>query len=73
MTLEEKMIEYEEEAGIHWWNMEEFTFMKLDFRVTTNTTTLKRINSYKTLVFGGNRKGVIGYGIGVATKARESL
>ena len=47
--------------------------MKLDFRVTTNTTTLKRINSYKTLVFGGNKKGVVGYGIGVASKARDSF
>lgn len=46
--------------------MENFSFLVMDQWVTTNTTRLRRINKFKTLVFGGNKNGVIGYGKGNA-------
>lgn len=46
--------------------MEDFSFLVMDQRVTTNTTRLRRINKFKTLVFGGNKNGVVGYGKGNA-------
>lgn len=52
--------------------MEDFTFLLMDQRVTTNTTSLRRINKFKSLVFGGNRSGVVGYGKGDANSQQES-
>lgn len=54
MTLEEKLIEYEPDLNLEWKNMEDFSYLVLDTWVTTNTTTLKWVNSFKALVFGGN-------------------
>ncbi len=52
--------------------MEDFSFLVMDQRVTTNTTWLRRINKFKTLIFGGNKNGVVGYGKGDANSQAES-
>lgn len=43
---------------------ESFVILLLDRGVTTNVTTLNRVNHFRYLVFMGNANGVIGYGTG---------
>jgi ribosomal protein S5 len=45
----------------------------IDRGVTTLTTTLKRVNHYRYLVFMGNCNGVIGYGKGKGVDFEEAL
>lgn len=54
--LEEKMRRY--------YGDEKFVLLLLDKGVTTNVTTLNRVNHFRYLVFMGNMNGVIGYGKG---------
>jgi len=68
MTLEEKIIEYEPEMDLEWKNLDNFDYLVLHTKVTTNTTSLRRINKFKSLVFGGNVDGIIGYGKGTAVE-----
>ena len=64
MTLEEKIIEYEPEMDLEWKDMDDFGYLIIENKITTNTTTLRRINTFKSLVFGGNQNGIVGYGKG---------
>ena len=67
MSLEEKIVEYEPEICLEWKNLDNFNYFLLETKVTSNTTTLRRINSFKALVFGGNASGIVGYGKGTGT------
>lgn len=60
------MFEYESEVNLEWRDMNNFEYVILDSRLTTNTTSLRRVNQFKSLIFGGNCNGVIGYGRGAA-------
>ena len=64
MNLEDKIIEYEPEIDLEWKDLDDFKYMVMESKVTTNTTTLKRVNQFKALVFGGNTDGIVGYGKG---------
>lgn len=55
---------YREDDGLKFTNLGPFDIMLMDWKVTTNTTTLWWINSFKVLIYGGNYNGVIGYGKG---------
>jgi len=59
--MTEKILEERLEA---LYNKESFLTLILDRGVTTNVTTLNRVNHFRYLVFMGNCNGVIGYGTG---------
>jgi len=52
---------------------DEFMIVLLDQGVTTLTTTLRRINSFRYLIFMGNANGVIGYGKGKGHDFEEAM
>lgn len=55
-VLEEKMRRF--------YGDEKFLLVLLDRGVTTNVTTMNRVNHFRYLVFMGNMNGIIGYGKG---------
>lgn len=66
LQLEQQFFEYEDEINLNYKDMEDFEYRIMDRRITSNTTTLKRIRSFEALVFGGNFNGIVGYGKGKA-------
>ena len=64
MKYEDSIIKYAPDINLDWTDMEDFSYLIMDKRVTTNTTSLRRINTFKVLVYGGNCNGIIGYGKG---------
>lgn len=50
-----------------------FTILILSKGVTTKTTTLERVNTFRYLVFMGNENGIIGYGIGKGAEFEQAL
>lgn len=73
MSLEEKFYEYEDDINMTWKDLENFDYMIMDKNVTSNTKTLRRINSFEVLVFGGNCNGIVGYGKGKGNDFESAL
>ena len=63
-TVLEKVNKYKNVDDLSFEYLNDFDIMVMDRRVTSNTTTLRRINTFKVLVFGGNYNGIISYGKG---------
>lgn len=72
-TIEERYLESKEIESLRFDLEGEFRMMILDQRVTTNTTSLRRINVFKALVWMGNMNGVVGYGKGRANNFKQAL
>lgn len=73
MTLEDKFCEYEGDVNLNWRDMDTFDYIIMDRNVTSNTKTLRRIQSFETLVFGGNCNGIVGYGKGKGNSFVDAL
>jgi ribosomal protein S5 len=64
LSIKEKLNMFADNEKLELKGLGSFDIMVMDRKITTNTTTLRRINSIKVLVYGGNYNGVIGYGKG---------
>ena len=64
MTVLEKFSEFEDHETLNFEGLGDFDTIIMDRRMTSNTTRLRRLNSFKVLLFGGNYNGIIGYGKG---------
>ena len=62
LTYEDKIFKFTNYNDLSFTISGEFKLMVMDQRMTTNTTSLRRINKFKVLVWGGNMNGVVGYG-----------
>ena len=73
MRLEDQIVRYAPDISLEWRHLESFQYLIMENKVTTNTTRLRRINTFKSLVFGGNTNGIIGYGKGTADNGDDAL
>jgi ribosomal protein S5 len=64
LSIKQKLDLYNDTDDLEFKRLGPFKILIMDRRITTNTTTLRRINTFKVLIFGGNYNGVIGYGKG---------
>ena len=64
LSVLERAAKYRLKDELTFEKMGDFDMMIMDRRVTTNTTSLRRINSFKVLIYGGNYNGIVGYGKG---------
>lgn len=72
LDFEEKAIKYLDYTDLDFGNEGEFKMMLLDQRVTSNTTSLRRITTFKVLVWAGNMNGVVGYGRGTGLNFKRA-
>ena len=73
LSFEDKLFKYRDYDDLVFDQEGEFRIMLMDQRVTSNTTSLRRINSFKALVYAGNCNGVIGYGKGRALNFKRAI
>jgi len=73
MQLEDQIVKYAPDISLEWKHMEGFQYLILENKVTSNTTRLRRVSTFKSLVFGGNANGIIGYGKGTGNNADDAL
>ena len=73
MDLEEKLYKYTPEINLEWRGLEDFDYIIMDTKVTSNTTTLKRITKFASFVYGGNTNGIVGYGKGTGNDLEEAF
>jgi small subunit ribosomal protein S5 len=66
LTIEERVLRYKDEDNLAFDVWGSFKLMIMERKMTTNTTSLRRISKYKALVWCGNCNGVIGYGKAVS-------
>lgn len=62
LTVEERILRYKDEDNLRFDVWGEFKLQIMERKMTTNTTSLRRISKYKVLVWCGNLNGVVGYG-----------
>ena len=72
-SFEERYIKYYDVRDLKFDSEGQFKMMIMDQRLTTNTTSLRRINMFKALVWCGNMNGVVGYGKARATNSKTAL
>lgn len=73
LDLEEKLYKYTPDINLEWRGLEDFQYIIMDTRVTSNTTTLKRITKFSSFVYGGNTAGIVGYGKGTGNDLEQAF
>lgn len=73
MQLEDQIVRYAPDLSLEWRHLETFQYIIMETKATSNTTRLRRVNSHKALVYGGNMNGIIGYGKGTADNPDDAL
>ena len=69
-----KIIEkYLDQNKFEWPNTNNFTIFILDKRITSASKTLRRIRTFKTMVYMANWDGILGYGWGGGGNFEVSL
>ena len=71
--MKERLNLYDDTRDLEFFQLGPFKVMIMERKVTTNTTTLRRINTHKALVYGGNCNGVVGYGKGRGRTSRIAM
>lgn len=73
MSVEERLMRYKNPEDLKFDTWGSFKMMIMERKMTTNTTSLRRISKYKALVWCGNMNGVVGYGKGTSPNMRLCL
>lgn len=73
LTVQERILRHKdsERLGFDVWG--DFRMQIMERKMTTNTTSLRRINRFKVLVWCGNMNGVVGYGKGTSGNMKICL